>query len=177
MSVLNANNHVEDISREQCNFVYGRFFHSGFSTTKDIIIQVRLELVLSQQEQIRKQVEAYSSYRKKRSVLIGNKEVSQPIDPYTGTRPGQPTGASAGCVFYNSPNQWDHPTGRMIDMCGLKGLRIGGAQISEQHANYVVNVGQAKASDIRHLIELSKEAVMKQFGIELVEEIEYVGEW
>ena len=57
----------------------------------------------------------------------------------------------------------------------MKGKTIGGAQISEKHANFIVNLGHAKATDVKKLISLIKEKVKEKFGIELKEEIEYLG--
>lgn len=75
---------------------------------------------------------------------------------------------SAGCVFKNPPG---YSAGALIDQAGLKGRRIGQAQISEQHANFIINLGRAKSRDVLALIDLIKEQVNKQFKIELVEEI------
>lgn len=75
---------------------------------------------------------------------------------------------SAGCVFKNPPG---HSAGALIDQAGLKGHRIGQAQVSEQHANFIVNLGRAKSRDVVALIDLIKEQVSKKFGTELVEEI------
>ncbi|MFI5258727.1 MAG: UDP-N-acetylmuramate dehydrogenase [Candidatus Limnocylindrales bacterium] len=81
---------------------------------------------------------------------------------------------SAGSVFRNPPGD---SAGRLIDACGLKGRRIGGALISEKHANFIVNEGGATAADIRRLAELARREVRRQFGIELVYEIHFVGDW
>ena len=64
---------------------------------------------------------------------------------------------------------------RMIEECGLKGKRIGNVKISEKHANFIVNLGQGKAKDVKKLIELAKKRVKKKFGIDLKEEICYLG--
>jgi len=60
----------------------------------------------------------------------------------------------------------------LIEKCGLKGKRIGDAQISEKHANFIVNLGNAKAKDVLSLMKLAKEKVKNKFGIVLEEEIE-----
>lgn len=84
----------------------------------------------------------------------------------------QPLGAlSAGCVFKNPPNI---SAGALIDECGLKGLRIGGAMVSMVHANFIINLGTATASDIIELIHRVKDEVKRRSGIELQLEIEYV---
>ncbi|HZE10516.1 MAG TPA: UDP-N-acetylmuramate dehydrogenase [Burkholderiales bacterium] len=81
---------------------------------------------------------------------------------------------NAGSVFRNPPG--DHAA-RLIEAAGLKGRDIGGARISEKHANFIVNPkGRARASDIEALIKLARDTVMSRFGIELVPEIRIVGE-
>lgn len=80
---------------------------------------------------------------------------------------------SPGCIFKNPPG--DH-AGRLIEQAGLKGMRIGGAAISTLHANFIVNEGGAKASDVLRLIELVRERVYREFGIELEMELEIVSQ-
>ena len=75
---------------------------------------------------------------------------------------------SAGCIFKNPPG---HSTGKLIDALGLKGTRVGGAVVSELHANYIVNRYQATASDIFKLMDLMRERVLGAYGIELEEEV------
>jgi UDP-N-acetylmuramate dehydrogenase len=67
--------------------------------------------------------------------------------------------------------------GRLIDQAGMKGYSIGGAQVSEKHANYLINVGNAKASDVRSLINLIKERVINKSGYSLETEISFIGEF
>ncbi|MCX5778818.1 MAG: UDP-N-acetylmuramate dehydrogenase [Elusimicrobia bacterium] len=84
----------------------------------------------------------------------------------------QPLGdRSAGCVFKNPPGD---SAGRLIDFCGLKGLQVGGARVSDKHANFIVNTGTAASGDVEQLIGLIREKVKMQFGIELALEIEIV---
>jgi UDP-N-acetylmuramate dehydrogenase len=77
-------------------------------------------------------------------------------------------GFTAGCVFQNPRGK---SAGQLIDQCGLKGLQYEGAKISERHANFIVNTGNAKAGDVLYLIELIKKKVKEKFGVELREEI------
>lgn len=79
---------------------------------------------------------------------------------------------SAGSIFKNPP---DDQAGRIIDRLGLKGTRIGGAQISEKHANFIINTGNAKASDILDLIEIIKKAALKEMNVKLETEVKIVG--
>lgn len=81
---------------------------------------------------------------------------------------------NAGSVFRNPPG--DHAA-RLIEACGLKGHVVGGARISEKHANFIVNPkGKARAADIETLIEHARAAVKQRFGIELIAEVRIVGE-
>jgi UDP-N-acetylmuramate dehydrogenase len=86
----------------------------------------------------------------------------------------QPAGASMGSMFKNPPGDY---AGRLIEEAGLKGLKRGGAQISEKHANFFVNLGTARAVDVYQLIEQAHEEVKAQFGIDLELEIELIGDW
>jgi UDP-N-acetylmuramate dehydrogenase len=85
----------------------------------------------------------------------------------------QPPQASAGSVFKNPPGDF---SGRLIEAAGLKGAQIGKAQISPRHANFIVNLGSARAADITALIALARRTVQQQFGVELELEIELRGE-
>jgi UDP-N-acetylmuramate dehydrogenase len=79
-----------------------------------------------------------------------------------------------GSMFKNPPGDF---AGRLIEAAGLKGTRIGKAEISTLHGNFFVNHGKTEASDIRALIELARKTVKNQFGVELELEIELIGEW
>ncbi|MGE5603456.1 MAG: UDP-N-acetylmuramate dehydrogenase [Nitrososphaerales archaeon] len=89
-------------------------------------------------------------------------------------RATQPVEPSAGSIFRNPPG--DH-AGRLIESLGLKGQRIGGAQVSLRHANFIVNVGNATAADVAALINLLREQVYQARGVRLTPEILFVGEW
>ncbi len=87
----------------------------------------------------------------------------------------QPIGQkSAGSVFRNPP---DDSAGRIIEELGLKERRIGGAMVSQKHANFIVNTGDASAADVRALAELVRQTVRRERDIELTYEVEFVGEW
>lgn len=102
-------------------------------------------------------------------------EMEQRVATYTAwRRSSQPRMASAGSIFKNPPG---YSAGWLIERAGLKGQRIGDAQISEKHANFIVNRGAAKALEVRKLMELARERVQREFDIELELEIELVGEW
>lgn len=84
-------------------------------------------------------------------------------------RETQPTGACAGSVFANPPGDY---AGRLIEAAGLKGYRVGGAQFSPKHANWIVNTGRATAEDVRELIRHAQETIRQRDGIELRVEVE-----
>jgi UDP-N-acetylmuramate dehydrogenase len=86
----------------------------------------------------------------------------------------QPPGASIGSMFKNPANDY---AGRLIEATGLKGMRIGKAEISPIHANFFVNLGGASANDVYALISLAQSKVREKFGVELELEIELVGDW
>lgn len=83
-----------------------------------------------------------------------------------------PIGSSCGSVFKNPPGG---SAGRLIEAAGLKGTRVGGAQIAERHANYIVNVGRASSDDILRLVEIARERVAAEFGVELELEVQVIG--
>ena len=85
----------------------------------------------------------------------------------------QPAAPSAGCIFKNPVTI---PTGRLVEELGLKGMRRGGAMISDVHGNFIVNDGNATARDILELIELVKEKARSARGVELHTEVQIVGE-
>jgi len=100
--------------------------------------------------------------RNKIKGLLSRRIASQPLQ--------QP---NAGSVFRNPPN--DHAA-RLIEACGLKGTRIGGAEISNKHANFIVNTGGATAADIETLIDLAQNTVREKFGVELEREVRIIGD-
>lgn len=85
----------------------------------------------------------------------------------------QPTEPSVGSMFKNPPGD---AAGRLIDAAGLKGMRVGGVAVSTVHANFFVNRGGAMASEVLQLVEIVRERVRVQFGVELELEIQVVGD-
>lgn len=140
---------VKQFKNQKCQFGTK---NSIFKQNKNLIIlSAQIRLKKGSQEESKAKVKEYLDLR----------EDKHPLDF-----------PSAGCIFINP---LDAPAGLLIDKCGLKGKTIGGAQISEKHANFIINTGGATANDVRQLIELIKKQVKKKFGIELKEEIQYLG--
>ncbi|MDP1714547.1 MAG: UDP-N-acetylmuramate dehydrogenase [Anaerolineales bacterium] len=102
-------------------------------------------------------------------------EVSVKIEQFSeGRKTTQPPGASMGSMFKNP--EGDH-AGRLIEAAGLKGTRIGNAEISKLHGNFFINHGETKAEDIHALIRLVQKTVSEKFGLQLELEVELVGEF
>ncbi len=146
VEILDEDNRIQKLTRKDCQFGYRT---SRFKKTKEIILGVVLVLRKDDPEKIRERTEAIFAKRK-----------------------DQPKGKSAGSIFKNPPGKL---AGRLIDQAGLKGKTIGQVQISPQHANFIINLGGAKANDVIQLIKLAKEKVKEKFGTELKEEIKLVG--
>ena len=85
----------------------------------------------------------------------------------------QPLAPSAGCTFVNPE---EIPAGKLIDELGLKGFRMGGAQVSEVHANFIINAGGAKATDITELIDFIRNKAKTERGITLRTEVQVIGD-
>jgi UDP-N-acetylmuramate dehydrogenase len=94
--------------------------------------------------------------------LLDRRIASQPLDL-----------PNAGSVFRNPPGDY---AARLVESCGLKGRRIGDAQVSEKHANFIVNLGKATAGDIETLIETVQAEVKAKAGVELIREVRILGE-
>jgi UDP-N-acetylmuramate dehydrogenase len=102
-------------------------------------------------------------------------EVLARMEQYaTRRRATQPPGASLGSMFKNPAGDY---AGRLIEAAGLKGTRVGGAQISDVHANFFVNDASATAADIGKLIALAQRTVYERFGVQLELEVELLGNW
>jgi len=128
-----------------------RYRYSALKSSNDIVLEVTLKLAPGNPEQIKAKMDECLAKRKK----------------------SQPLGSScAGCVFKNPE---DESAGRLIDEAGLKGERIGGASVSEDHANFILNDGTATADQIVQLISLVKMKIRDEMGIQLEEEVQYIG--
>ena len=146
IKVLDNNLNVVTIKNEDLGFAYRK---SNLMDNKYIVLSATFKLVDGEKEEILKVIKD----RKERRMS------SQPLEY-----------PSAGSVFRNPEGDY---AGRLVEECGLKGKQIGGAQISEKHANFVINKDNATSSDIKSLIELAKSEVYKKFNIELKVEQEF----
>jgi UDP-N-acetylmuramate dehydrogenase len=107
--------------------------------------------------------------------MATKEEVSAKTEQFNVSRKAsQPPGASMGSIFKNPTPDF---AGRLIEAAGLKGTRIGNAEISPLHGNFFINHGKTKASDMRALIDLTCRTVEEKLGVRLELEIELVGEW
>lgn len=147
LSVAAYDGKTRILSHKSCNFAYRQ------STMRDInalILSVTVKIRPASSEEIEKRTE----YFKSRRVHI-------------------PKGKSCGCVFKNPQGI---SAGLLIDSANLKGLSVGGAFVSPDHANFIINNG-GTASDVRTLIETVRTKVFEKFGILLREEVVYIGEF
>lgn len=160
---------IKEINNSGCDFAYRQ---SRFKTDAELLL---LEVVMNLEK-----AENIDELRKvaKECVMSRNKNGSYDYP-------------SAGCIFTNPVTNNNEllkrvgqdidlrenkiPAGWLIEELGLKGKRIGGAQILEKNANFIVNVKNAKATDVVTLISLVKQKVRDKFGIQLMEEVVYVG--
>ena len=88
----------------------------------------------------------------------------------------QPLGMPSAGSFFRNPAEGPS-AGALIDELGLKGTRVGGASISHKHANFIVNDAKGTAADVRAVLERARDEVARRFGVELVPEIVFLGEW
>lgn len=145
--MVNPRGRVTDIPASDIPFSYRRAH-----LPRGIVAGVWLQLRPGDHDRIEKTVKEYLQYRKD----------TQPL--------AMP---SAGCVFKNPPGD---SAGRLVEAAGMKGARIGDAQVSEKHANFMVNMGHARAEDVLALIKKARSAVKKASGVALELELKVVGE-
>jgi UDP-N-acetylmuramate dehydrogenase len=135
--------------RDQLTFTY----RDSHLPSRTVVTAVRLRL------------KRYDSVRLSEKIrqLVTKRKASQPS--------GHP---NSGSMFRNPPNDF---AGRLIEAAGLKGTTIGQAQISSRHGNFIVNLGGAKAEDVRRLMKLAQARVKEKFAVDLVAEVKLLGEW
>jgi UDP-N-acetylmuramate dehydrogenase len=140
---------LKRLTPEEVKFAYRRTeLPAGF-----IITRVEFELAEGDREALRTRVAELKEKRASR----------------------QPRGyPNAGSIFKNPPADF---AGRLLEGCGLKGERMGGAAFSERHANFIVNLGDARAAEVRALIDLARKKVKESTGVWLEPEVRLVGDW
>jgi UDP-N-acetylmuramate dehydrogenase len=150
---------VKDVPADAMAFGYDR---SRLQSTGEIVLTAIFRVSSGEPAALRAVARQSLAYRKR----------TQPLDT-----------PSAGCIFQNpEPNRDAVPdgipfsAGALVDRAGLKGASRGGARVSPTHGNFIVNEGSATARDIRELIEECRTAVRDRFGVELRDEIVYLGE-
>lgn len=152
VEVLRFENGASQIHRYEKNDLHWEYRHtSGWQP--GIVVRVGLSWPLEPDATILEKVKAANKSRL----------TKQPLDM-----------PSCGSVFRNPPA---HKAAQLIDGCGLKGFTIGEAQVSLKHANFIVNLGEATASDIRRVIEHVKATVLAQRQVELQTEVVRIGDW
>ncbi len=129
----------------------GGFRYRKSDLGQDIIVRARFSLPSGEKEEL----------KRVRNELIRKRNETQPVNF-----------PNAGSVFKNPPGD---RAARLIEACGLKGLTVGGAEVSERHANFIVNRGQASAKDVLELIEMIHQRILDQFNINLELEVRLIG--
>lgn len=142
---VHMNGEVKTYLRDEIVFKYR---WSSFHEMEGAIYKTKLKLY------------PYKEARLQQLEMIEKRKSTQPY-----------TEPSCGCVFRNGEN---YSTGRLIDELGLKGIKIGGAQISPIHANFIVNTGGATAEDVKKLVEMIERIVFEKKKISLKREIRFV---
>lgn len=149
VTAIDCDGKVRKFKNEECQFEYR---NSIFSKQKYIVLEVEVNLQNGNKKEIQQKMLEYAIWRKEH----------QPLEY-----------PSAGSTFKRGE---DFITAKLIDECGLKGYKVGGAQISTKHAGFIINTGNATAKDILELIEITKRKVYEKFEKEIKLEIEVIGE-
>ena len=148
---LLTENGKETFTVEQMGYAY-RTSILKRGELKAVVLSAELALKNSTKEEVTVKIQQFSAHRKAT----------------------QPPGASMGSMFKNPPGDY---AGRLIESAGLKGTRIGNAEISPLHGNFFINHANTKAEDIRALIQLVQKTVKEKQGVDLELEVELIGEW
>jgi UDP-N-acetylmuramate dehydrogenase len=158
VTLVSAEGRVCDVPAAEMEFGYD---YSRVQRTREIVLSADFRVTPGDPSALREVARASLAFRKR----------TQPLES-----------PSAGCIFQNPrpdrdrvPDGIPASAGALVDRAGLKGAREGGARVSPTHANFIVNEGSATAADIRALIERCKREVRAKFGVELREEIVYLG--
>lgn len=149
VTAMDYNGNIHEFTNEECQFSYR---NSRFQKEKYIILQATLELEKGNAKEIKEKMDEYMQFRKEK----------QPIEY-----------PNAGSTFKRGE---DFVTAKLIDEAGLKGYKVGGAQVSEKHAGFIVNVDNATAKDVIELTDYIKEKIEEKFGQKINLEIQIIGE-
>lgn len=149
VNAMDYNGNIHEFTNEECQFSYR---NSRFQKEKYIILQATLELEKGNSTEIKEKMDEYMQFRKEK----------QPIEY-----------PNAGSTFKRGE---DFVTAKLIDEAGLKGYKVGGAQVSEKHAGFIVNVDNATAKDVIELTDYIKEKIEEKFGKKINLEIQIIGE-
>lgn len=149
VTAMDYNGNIHEFTNEECLFSYR---NSRFQKEKYIILQATLELEKGNSTEIKEKMNEYMQFRKEK----------QPIEY-----------PNAGSTFKRGE---DFVTAKLIDEAGLKGYKVGGAQVSEKHAGFIVNVDNATAKDVIELTDYIKEKIKEKFGKKINLEIQIIGE-
>lgn len=149
VTAMDYNGNIHEFANEECQFSYR---NSRFQKEKYIILQATLELEKGNSTEIKEKMDEYMQFRKQK----------QPIEY-----------PNAGSTFKRGE---DFVTAKLIDEAGLKGYKVGGAQVSKKHAGFIVNVDNATAKDVIELTDYIKEKIEEKFGKKINLEIQIIGE-
>lgn len=150
--ILHPSGRQESWAAAHLQFAYRSSILKENPAAQAVVLSARLHLEPKEESEIQAQMERFLEHRRRT----------------------QPPGASMGSMFKNPPGDY---AGRLVDAAGLKGKRIGDAQISELHGNFFINLGNASARQVYDLIQSVRQSVLAEFGVALQLEIELLGEW
>ena len=161
-----------DVGRSDLHFAYRE---SAIKHSSDIILSVTMELSPGDRDELRAKLDETLAKRKASQPLYGG-SAGCVFKNYDATEDeAQRIAAKADILMHEMPASRRLSAGWLIDKLGLKGTRIGDAKISEEHGNFIVNLGAATSSDVAQLIALVKTRARDELGIKLQEEVQYLG--
>ena len=148
VKVIDRKGNIKTLLKDDCAFAYRS---SRFQESQEVILSAKIKLE-----------------------PVDPKEIEERTRDILTRKAHHPAGATVGSTFKNPEN---YHSGELIEKAGLKGKKIGGARISEKHANFIINEGDATATDVKNLIDLMKKTVKEKFDVTLEEEVRYIGDW
>ncbi len=150
--LTDAEGEISELSADELELGYRKSALASGTIAESAVLSVEVRLQRGDPAELKETIRRYDEQRKS----------------------AQPTGQNCGSVFKNPPDRaaWEY-----VDAAGLRGHRIGNAQFSELHSNFILNLGGATAKDITSLIELAQETIREQTGVEMTPEVAFVGEF